>query len=186
MAAPDDDGPRYCEAGQARPILPWLWAGMRRLGGGVPESPPLVQLTEDQHSQALLACLLGDNQRVHPQAVLAVIDAVVRWCDEQTAPSPLPAPEHPVGRIAFGPDHRSWRWGDVEFSFTPTQAAAVAILWEARNNGTPEVGETTVLEHAGSAMTGRRDRLRDLFTSGGKLHPAWGTMIVPGRSKGTV
>jgi hypothetical protein len=87
--------------------------------------------------------------------------------------------------IQFGADYRSCRWGEARFSFTATQAAAVAALAEARDNGTPDLGEETVLQRSGSAMKGKTARLRDLFKSGVNIHPAWTIMIVPGESKGT-
>jgi hypothetical protein len=75
-----------------------------------------------------------------------------------------------------GPDFRSAHWFGEDFTFTPMQAACVAILWNAWENGTPEVGNDTLMVQVG-AETKRIDHLfRD--------HPAWGTMIRPGSTKG--
>ncbi|MBC7818184.1 MAG: hypothetical protein IAG10_14955 [Planctomycetaceae bacterium] len=57
------------------------------------------------------------------------------------------------------------------------QAACVKVLWEARQNGTPTVGDATVLELVESDS----ERLSLVFRD----HAAWGTMIVEGQTKGT-
>jgi hypothetical protein len=126
IASPDDDGPRYCQAALALPILHELWNAMRRLGGPVPPSPALAQRTEAEMLQAQAAMLLQEDSRVHPEEVLHAIDLAVGWCDGRGVPTPTlspRAPEEPVESIRVGPDHRSCHWGTEEFSFTPTQAA---------------------------------------------------------------
>jgi len=82
-----------------------------------------------------------------------------------------------AGDLRHGPDFRSVVWGDEQYSFTGYQAAAVKLLWKARDNGTPDVGEQCILEGVDSCGS----RLRDIFSK----NPAWGTLIVPGRTKGT-
>jgi hypothetical protein len=78
-------------------------------------------------------------------------------------------------------DFRSVTWGSRDYQFTPAQAAVVKALWEAADNGTPEMGQETLLDAAGSE--GRR--LRDVFKlSDGGMHPAWGRFVVPGTSRG--
>jgi hypothetical protein len=48
------------------------------------------------------------------------------------------------------------------------------------------LAQETLLQAAGSTMVNsERVRLRDLFKNRKGLHPAWGTMIVRGGSKGT-
>lgn len=76
-----------------------------------------------------------------------------------------------------GPDFRSVHWYGTDYSFTVMQAAVVAVLWESWKNGTPDVGNAKLLSLAG----GSGDRLRDVF----KDHPAWGTIIVDGKTKGS-
>jgi hypothetical protein len=68
------------------------------------------------------------------------------------------------------------------YTFTPTQAACVKVLLEHYKNGVPEVGESTILtnEWVDSSQT----RLASVFDNG--KHAAWGTMIKPGSTKGTV
>ncbi len=75
------------------------------------------------------------------------------------------------------PDYRSVKWEGEDYHFTANQAACVQQLWEAWKNGTPDVGDATLLETVGAECS----RLRDIF----KRHPSWGTMIVEGETKGT-
>ncbi len=69
-----------------------------------------------------------------------------------------------------GPDFRSVNWFGTVYTFTPTQAAIVQVLWQAWEGGTPDVGGEHLLERSGSD----HDRVDALFRS----HPAWGAMIV--------
>jgi hypothetical protein len=77
-------------------------------------------------------------------------------------------------KTRHGPDFRSVDWCGREYPFTKAQAACVKVLWEAWENGTPEVGNYTILQAAKSEQS----RLQDVFKQRGKMHPAWGTMIV--------
>ena len=74
-------------------------------------------------------------------------------------------------------DFRFFKWGKTEFSLTPTQAACVRVLMEEWGNRTPEVGGETVLAGARSDAK----RLQDVFRG----HPAWRTLIIPGKTKGS-
>lgn len=86
--------------------------------------------------------------------------------------------EAPGDRQAHhGIDFRSVDWFGESYAFTPTQAACVKVLWEHWEQDTPEVGDQTILEVADSTS----NRLDSVF----KDCPAWGTMIVPGKTKGT-
>jgi hypothetical protein len=87
-----------------------------------------------------------------------------------TTPGPNPTPA-PTGFPRHSADYRSVHWFGCDYTFTPTQAAVIRQLWEAWEDGTPGVGQETLLEGAGS--TG--DRLRDVFRGS----PAWGTLVVP-------
>lgn len=75
-----------------------------------------------------------------------------------------------------GPDFACVLWWGRSYSFTGTQAAVVRQLWEAWQNGTPDVRQETLLAGAESETR----RLGDTF----KDHPAWGTLIVGGGAKG--
>ncbi len=75
------------------------------------------------------------------------------------------------------PDYRSVRWDGEDYHFTANQAACVQQLWEAWENGTPDVGDETLLATAGADSK----RLRDVF----KDNEVWGKVIVEGKTKGT-
>jgi hypothetical protein len=74
-------------------------------------------------------------------------------------------------------DFRSVFWFGDEYSFTGNQAAAVKILWENWKNGTPDVSG----EYIATEISSDSKRARDIF----KEHPALGSMICQGQTKGT-
>src|SRR5690349_14662743 len=49
-----------------------------------------------------------------------------------------------------GPDFASVAWDGACHTFTPTQARVVAILWAARDNGTPAVRQAYLLTESES------------------------------------
>ena len=82
-------------------------------------------------------------------------------------------------------DCRSMCWGTQEYTFTDKQAAAVRVLFEARQSNVPHLSQLTILDRANSTTIEASDgtnppRLRDLFRG----HPAWGAVIVSS-SRGT-
>jgi hypothetical protein len=83
----------------------------------------------------------------------------------------------PENRAVHSPDFRSVVWFGTSYQLTENQAVCVGQLWEAWEQGTPEVGDTTLLDVAD--ISGKR--LNVVF----REHPAWNTMIVPGNTKGT-
>ena len=95
---------------------------------------------------------------------------------ELAAPPDAPTPATPRAPARHSPDFRSVHWFGVSYSFTALQGAMVRILWEAWEDGTPDVGQERLLEEAGSEA----NRIRDLFRG----HPAWGALIGPGESRG--
>ncbi len=76
---------------------------------------------------------------------------------------------------AHAVDFRSVKWFGQGHVFTATQAACIKVLWEHWEQGTPAVGEQTILELAGAGG----ERLRDVFDKG--KHPAWNSMIIEAR-----
>lgn len=89
---------------------------------------------------------------------------------------PRIAPERP--RVArHSPDFRTVWWYGQKYTFTATQAAVVRILWEAKENDTPDVGQAELLTSVGAESP----RLVDVF----KRSPAWGVVIVPGERAGS-
>ena len=89
---------------------------------------------------------------------------------DQAAGDPEPKATHSL-------DFRSVNWYGAEYSFTPNQAAVVKVLWGGLEKNSPEVGNLTLLE----AVDSNSDRLDLVF----RRHPAWDTMIISGRTKGT-
>lgn len=90
--------------------------------------------------------------------------------------------EQPAARtpdIAHSPDFRSVWWFGTEYAFTPQQSEIVKVLWEAHECRTPDVDAALLLssDFTGSAAKHVRDIFRNSI--------AWGTMIVPGGSRGT-
>lgn len=104
-----------------------------------------------------------------------------------TSPAPIivegfaPKPAEPAATrhdARHSPDFRSVSWFGESYSFTANQAACVKILWEAWENETPEVSGAHLLEAADVQDSTQRI---DLVFRG---NPAWGAMIVPGKTKG--
>jgi hypothetical protein len=96
---------------------------------------------------------------------------------QEAAKDLVPAVGRPPSRLAHHSlDFRSVHWFGQDHTFTASQAACVKVLWEAWEQGHPEVSQLAVLVEVEKAS----ERLVDLF----KGHPAWGTMIVRGKTKG--
>lgn len=98
--------------------------------------------------------------------------------EQRPAPEPT-APPPPTRRPPnnHSEDYRTCTWHGADFAFTPTQAKVIGVLWEAAENGVPDVSQETLLEAAGS----EGNRLRDVFRN----NPAWGTLIVAGATRGS-
>ncbi len=72
-------------------------------------------------------------------------------------------------------------WHGADYDFTAKQAMAVSEWWAAWENKTPFIRDETVIMEIGLNAKDKSRALFDLF----KGHPAWGTMIVQGRPRGT-
>jgi len=94
--------------------------------------------------------------------------------DSEAESGPQTSTDQPA---RHSPDFRSVRWFGTDYTFTATQAAIVKVLWEAWERDTSNVGSETLLEAADS----KTSRLVDAFRN----HPAWGTLIVDGSTKGS-
>lgn len=94
-------------------------------------------------------------------------------------PSEFTAPD-----FVASDDFRSVRFKRHTFSFTTNQARCIQLLFENWKQGTPEIAAQTIMEKIDSVS----NRLDDVFrkTIRGKtgIHPAWGTLIIRGKSKG--
>jgi len=89
--------------------------------------------------------------------------------------SETPATQPP--EVGHSADFHSVRWHGQDFTFSHQQAAVVAVLWAAHENGPPDLSQETLLDKSGSSGA----RLRDVFKEAKGMHPAWGTMIVESR-----
>lgn len=85
-----------------------------------------------------------------------------------------------VGRLAHSPDFRSFNKDGEVFSLTYIQAQVMKILWDADENGTPEVGQAYIIDQITSGTSLKR--LRSAFKDNQR---AWEALIEPGGSKGT-
>lgn len=155
----------------------------------------VLEALDRQHvAQHLLGLLWKHFEKEYrqmelPEAELAGAEVGAR----QTGPRPVEGaaaapqaergkPEQAEGKAdpppaRHSPDFRSVHWFGNDYSFTATQAACVGVLWREWEDGTPDVGDATLLE----AVDSRTGRIVDVFRGNG----AWGTMIVPGETKGT-
>ncbi len=96
------------------------------------------------------------------------------------APISAVAPPETSGRPTASADFRSVNWFGNDYTFTALQAKVVSLLWDGWVDGVPDMGEATILTEAESESK----KLLDVFRSGDKRHPAWGTMI-QSKTKGT-
>lgn len=92
-------------------------------------------------------------------------------------PRPAASDDGPLPGVTASPDYRCLNWHGTVFSFTEPQSCVVKMLVEATAKGVPDIGDKALLRASGSEST----QLRDVF----KDHPAWGTLIVEGGTRGT-
>jgi hypothetical protein len=129
------------------------------------------------HLHQLISGRTGTTDRELLEALDAVLEAdritpTNALSDEPIVPPTLLSARHSL-------DFRSVHWFGANFTFSPTQAACMKVLWQAWENGTPELGQATILEHP--EVEAESKRLVDVF----KGHPAWGTILTKGTTNGT-
>jgi hypothetical protein len=85
-------------------------------------------------------------------------------------------------RPTHSADFTAVHWYGVDYRFAKgLQAAAVQVLWQAWEEGTPGLSQATIAEQIGSAND--HFRLEHVFkptnkrTGKREAHPAWGSMI---------
>jgi hypothetical protein len=111
------------------------------------------------------------------------LSAMFNWLRSYRHGEDLPANEPVADNLpdgcSVGPGCRSAKWFGETYSFTGNQGKCIEILLAAFCNGTFDVSDHYLLMEA-EISSGRLDHL---FSSrrGGR-HPAWGTMIVRGKS----
>lgn len=79
-----------------------------------------------------------------------------------------------AGNTWHNEDFTSVCWYGNAYSFSPTEAACVRVLWERWEQGVPEIHHGEILAKSGSQSS----RLIDVFRRNKKYHPAWKTMIL--------
>jgi hypothetical protein len=147
------------------------------LSGGTLRPKDRMAMTE--RWGALRECLatmhLPGRSEVAAELEGAIAVAIVSSSRQPPAP-----PHQPPAALRAFPARRSMdcasiAWGTQTFTFSPNQAAVVCLLWDAWENGTPDLLDATLLDKCGIETR----RLADIFKlGGGAAHPAWGTMIV--------
>lgn len=117
---------------------------------------------------------VGDIHIMNPAPVVNI--AVAPFAAPTTEPQ-LRKETHEIA--THSEDFRSVLWFGASYSFTGNQAPVIARLWKAWENGTPDVGDETLLAAVDPESPPRS--LRDLFRGS----PAWNTLVVEGGSKGS-
>lgn len=82
--------------------------------------------------------------------------------------------------FTYSPGFRCVNKDGIPFTLTPKQAQAIEILWNARENGAPDVGQDYIIGEVSPDTSTKR--LRDIFKSSPK---EWDALIEPGARKGT-
>lgn len=121
----------------------------------------------------IISARLPESEGTQP--VIAQIGNVQEKQAETAAIEGAPKVMH--AHIHHSADFHSVRWYGQNFTFTHQQAAVVTLLWQAWENGTPDLGQEHLLERSGSES----GRLRDVFKESQGMHPAWGEMVVESR-----
>ena len=106
-------------------------------------------------------------------------EAEVGETDSEQVPRPPEQATDDPPPIAHSTDFRSVKWSGEQYSFTANQAVVVRLLFTNLESETPDVGDETLLYKVDPEAPPAR--LNVLFRD----HPAWGTMIIPGATKGT-
>jgi hypothetical protein len=81
-----------------------------------------------------------------------------------------------LDEAADSPDYAAVVWRGQRYTFSRKQRRAVALLFQAKDDGYNYVSQEMLLDAAESDQL----RLRELFRD----HPCWGTMIVSGLEDG--
>ena len=91
------------------------------------------------------------------------------YAASQTGGTDADEPTESKPDARHSPDFASVNWFGTLHVFSTNQAACVRVLWEAWENRTPILAESTIQDAAGV-----ESELRHVFRN----HPAWNTMIV--------
>lgn len=135
----------------------------------------LEETLTDPHRHVQLRLALRQSDRVVAAIQEAADDLYLTMRGEGERP-----------RARHSPCFRSVYWYGTSYAFTGNQAACVKLLWEMWENDTPDVSHEKLVETAEVSMeTGRVVDIFKINVAGKSTkHPAWGTMIVSGTTKG--
>jgi len=183
------------------------WCEQRTAGVGADGAPAVrcanecipvpAELDEAERCALLVAVYdlvyekqLGPSGQGHPDT-LAVPYIVLKLAMEQ-------ASEEDAARLLelAGELERAWRcvhsddfcsvvWFGQEYRFSRSQAACVRILWRHWEQATPDVYGNELVKAAAVDPRGERPLGEVFRVSGGKMHPAWRVMVVPGVYRGS-
>ncbi|MGA2068769.1 MAG: hypothetical protein ABSG86_27625 [Thermoguttaceae bacterium] len=155
------------------------WEGLSGPNRSAPSAKKRNNLVKDQKRR--LDNLLAQIAKEGPEGELFVQAYRQRTADLQLTDETAPTVDVDTGPPArHSLDFRSVHWYGEDYTFTKNQALCVKVLWAAWEERTPEIGGTEIVARADVTQT----RFIDVFRSNNKNHPAWGTMIVPGHSRG--
>ena len=162
----------------AFPLDPWASKNWPRIDECSPED--FHELNLGVKYEILKGCVADLTEADEPglRRMLDEVAADLEWHlggDVSNAASVAEPTQLPPARPSV--DFRSVYYYGANYSFTKMQAVIFRLLWEAFQNGTPDIGAETLLE----AVDAKTSRLVDIFRD----HPAWGTLIVDGKTKGS-
>ncbi|MCK6619733.1 MAG: 7-cyano-7-deazaguanine synthase [Calditrichaceae bacterium] len=94
----------------------------------------------------------------------------------------LPKEAEAEGAFSHSDDFRSINYNGFAYTLTSKQAEVVKLLYNAWEQGTPDIGQGFILTKLDPDDKRSNRRLRDVFKSTPEV---WGTLIIPGSKKGT-
>lgn len=85
--------------------------------------------------------------------------------------------------ISHSPDFRTVTKRGIPYTLTSKQAEVYKMLWDAREGGTPDLGQGYIIERVSGETATRR--IKDFFKKTHEGREAWDQLIGPGKRKGT-
>ncbi len=157
-----------------------IWEARQRLNGEQWDDITELASKMDDKSDRLVRCLVPEIWEHYPHVATRIGLPVCRKGEErwdQSQDLGERSPSATKSPTRHSPDFRSVHWYGVDYTFTSSQAAVVKVLWDAWENGTPDVSTSYLMESADLLS----NRLVDTFRN----NSAWGTLVVDGATKGS-
>jgi hypothetical protein len=133
-----------------------------------PEPGRRVVSLDEADLDDVFAVFTSYLRRRHPREV--PLEVIIPFESGRQFRQPWPVPAAGPTTCSHSADFSSVVWFGRPYSFTPYQAAIVALLWAAWEGGCPDVGGAALLEAVGSAS----GKVSDLFRDA----PAWRDGVV--------